>query len=86
MIKLTVVKIIGQPNGILYLKKGYDKTQQKARFNDFYMEVYENRADHVSNNLRLNEISILTFFQLYCKINRNKSEIFVEETYDLHPN
>ena len=60
--------------------------QQKARFNEDYMEVYENRADHVSNNLRLNEISILTFFQLYCKINRNKSEIFVEETYDLHPN
>ena len=26
MIKLTVVKIIGSPNGILYLKKGYDKT------------------------------------------------------------
>ena len=59
---------------------------QKARFNEDYMEVYENRADPVSNNLRLNEISILTFFQLYCKINRNKSEIFVEETYDLHPN
>ena len=59
---------------------------QKARFNEDYMEVYENRADPVSNNLRLNEISILTFFQLYCKINRNKSEIFVEETYDVHPN
>ena len=24
--------------------------------------VYENRADYLSNNLRLNEISILTFF------------------------
>ena len=26
MIKLTIVNILGQPNGILDLKKGYDKT------------------------------------------------------------
>ena len=29
--------------------------------------MYENRADHLSNNLRLQEISILIFFQFYCK-------------------
>ena len=29
------------------------------------MEVYENRADHLSNNVRLEEISILIFFQFY---------------------
>ena len=26
MIKLTIVNILGQPNGILDLKKGFDKT------------------------------------------------------------
>ena len=50
------------------------------------MEVYENREDHLSNNLRLNEISTLTFFQLYCKINRNQLQIAVKATYGLHPN
>ena len=45
----------------------------------------ENCADHLSNNLRLNEISILIFFQIYCKINRNQSEIVAETTYGLHP-
>ena len=43
--------------------------------------MYENRADNLSNNLRLNEISILIFFQFYCKINRNQLEIVVEATY-----
>ena len=47
--------------------------------------MYENRADNLSNNLRLNEISILIFFQFYCKINRNQLEIVVEATYGLHP-
>ena len=46
--------------------------------------MYENRADHLSDNLRLNEISIL--FQFYSKINRNQLEIVVKATYDLHSN
>ena len=49
------------------------------------MEVYENCADNLSNNLRLNEISTLIFSQFYCKINRNQSEIAVEATYGLQP-
>ena len=51
-----------------------------------WLEVYENRADHLRNNLRLNEISILNFSQFYFKINRNQLEIVVKATYDLHPN
>ena len=55
-------------------------------FAEDWLELYKNRADHLSNNLRLNEISLLIFFQFYCKINRNKLEIVVEATYGLHPN
>ena len=29
MIKLTIFNILGQPNGILDLKKGFDKTLKK---------------------------------------------------------
>ena len=43
--------------------------------------MYENRADRLSNNLRLNEISILRFFQFYCKKNRNQLEIVVKVTH-----
>ena len=50
-----------------------------------WLEVYENRADRSSNNLRLKEISILTFFQFYFKINRSQLEIVVKTTYGLHP-
>ena len=32
-------------------------------FNEECLEVYENRADHLSHNLQLGEISILIFFQ-----------------------
>ena len=46
--------------------------------------MYENRADRLSNNLRLNEISILRFFQFYCKKNRNQLEIVVKVTHGLH--
>ena len=49
------------------------------------MEVYENRADHLSDNMTLNEISIVIFFQFYCKINRNQLEIIVETTYGVNP-
>ena len=48
--------------------------------------MYENCADCLSNNLRLNEISILTCFQFYFKINRNQLGIAVKATYGLHPN
>ena len=48
--------------------------------------MYENCANRLSNNLRLNEISILTLFQFYFKINRNQLEIVVKATYSLHPN
>ena len=51
-----------------------------------WLEVYENCADCLSNNLRLNEISILTFFQFYFKINRNQLEIVLKATYSLYPN
>ena len=50
------------------------------------LEVYENRADHVRNNLRLNETFMLFFFQCYCKIYRKQLDIIVEATYGLHSN
>ena len=43
----------------------------------------ENRADHLSNNLSLDEISMLIFFGFSCKTNRNQLEIIVEATYGL---
>ena len=49
------------------------------------MAVYENRYDHLSNNLILNEISKLIFFQFYCRINRKQLEIAVEAIYGLNP-
>ena len=48
--------------------------------------LYEDRADHLSNNLRLNKIFKLIFFQLYCKISRNQLETLREAAYGLHPN
>ena len=48
-------------------------------------EVYENCADYLNNNLILQKISILIFFQFYCKINRNQLQIVVETTYGLNP-
>ena len=39
-------------------------------FADDCLEVYENHPDHLSNKLRLQEISILVFFQFCCKINK----------------
>ena len=47
--------------------------------------MYESCADDIRNKLKLYEISILTFFHFYCKINRNQLETFVEATYGLHP-
>ena len=54
-------------------------------FADDCLEVFKNRADHLNNNLILQEISMLIFFQFYCKINRNQSQIVVETTYGLNP-
>ena len=49
--------------------------------------MYENCANNLSNNLRLNEISILIFFQFSKKKtkNRNQLEIVVEAIHGLHP-
>ena len=49
------------------------------------MKVYGNRTDHLSNNLRLNEISKLTFSQFYCKIKKKQLELVLEATDGLHP-
>ena len=43
--------------------------------------MHENLADHLSNKLVLQEISILDIFQFYCKINRNQSKIVAETTW-----
>ena len=48
--------------------------------------MYENCTDHLSNNLRLNERSILILFKFYFNINRNQLEIVVKVTHGLHPN
>ena len=48
--------------------------------------MYEICADHLNNNLVLNEIFLLILFQFYYKINKNKLEVVVEATYGIHPN
>ena len=50
------------------------------------LEMYENRADHLSNNLKLNQISMLIFFQFYCKTNRNQLKIVLESLYGVQVN
>ena len=55
-------------------------------FAEDYLKVYEIRANHLSNNLRLYEISILVFFEFYCKINKNQLEMILDATYGLHLN
>ena len=50
------------------------------------LEVNENCTDHLTNNLRLIEISISIFFQFYFKINRNQLEIVVKAADGLHSN
>ena len=87
MIKLTILNILEEFNGILDLRKGFNKslyTSCKGGFAENCLEVYENGADNLSNNLRLHKISILIFSQFYCKIRRNQLEIIVEATYGLH--
>ena len=78
MIKLTIINILGQPNGILDLKKGFDKalknipvvSQDLLRIAWKYLKIA--KSDHLSINLGLQEISVLIFFQFYYKTNRNQ--------------
>ena len=50
----------------------------KQGLTENWLEVYEHRADHLSNNLRSNEIFILTFFYLHNSIrNSCKSNLWV---------
>ena len=64
MIKLTIINILGQPNGILDLKKGFGEALKNIpAVSEDCLDVYENRTDHLSNNLRLQEISVLILFQ-----------------------
>ena len=91
MINFTTINILGKPSFILDLKKEYIKTLKKYTNCKWglpkdCLELYENCADPLSNNLRPNEISILTFFQIYFKINKNQLEIVVKATDGLHPN
>ena len=44
------------------------------------MELYENHSDCLTSNLKLSEISILTFSQFYFKINRIQLEIVVSSS------
>ena len=71
MIKPTVANILGQPHGISDLKKGFDKALKYMRckrgFADDCLEVFENRADPLNNNLILQEIYILILFQSTAK-------------------
>ena len=78
-----MINILGQPNGILDLKKGSDKTLKNIPTvsKDLLRIVWK-----CINNLRFHETSIFIFFQFYCKINKKQLEIVVEVTYGLHPN
>ena len=91
MINLTTINILWKANFILNLQKRYDKTLKIDNNCTWglakdWLEVYENWADRLSNNPRLNEISRLTFSQFYFKINKNQLKIVLKATYGLHPN
>ena len=45
-----------------------ENTKCKWGLLEDWLEVFVNGADGLSNNLRLNEISILTFSQFYVKV------------------
>ena len=75
MIKIKTVNILGQPKDILDLKIEYDKTPKNIpTVSEDCLEVHENCAYHLSNNLRLNEISMLIIFQFYCKISKKNNQ------------
>ena len=72
------------------LKKGYYKTLKtdincKSGFAEDCLDMYENCAEYLRNNLILNEISILIFFQFNCKIETSQLKIVAEATFGLHP-
>ena len=50
------------------------------------MELYENQANRLGYNLRLNEILYLPFSSFTSKKNRNQLEVVVKAPYGLHPN
>ena len=54
-------------------------------FAEYCLQVHETCADHLSNNLRLNEISILIFLSISLQNKQKPLEIVVEATYGLHP-
>ena len=89
MIKVKIINILGYCNGILDLKKGFDKTLIKIPAVSKYMNI---ALIIESNNLKLNRISFfspnfsrLIFFQFYMKISRNRLEVVVDASYSLHP-
>ena len=71
------------PNGILDLKKGYDKTLKNITTVAIAMICWGLSAS-VWNEIKSNLHTYL--FPIYCKINRNQLEMLVEETYGLHAN
>ena len=76
MIKPTIINILGWPNGIMELKKGFDKALKNipAVSEDLLRIAWKcMKIDHLNNNLTLQETSIPIFFQFYCKTNRNQS-------------
>ena len=85
MIKLTNLNILGSSNGILDLKEGFDKTlKYVSAVSRDLLRIAWKCINNLSNNLRLDETSILVFFRFYCKISRNQLEIVVEAKYGIH--
>ena len=87
MTKLTGLNILGKPNDILDSKKGSDETLKNiSTVSEDLLRVARKCMKMLMpcNSLRLNEVSILIFFQFYCKINRNQLQTVVEATYGLH--
>ena len=88
MIKPTIINILRLPNGIVELKKGFDKALKNIpAVNENLLKIAWKcmKIDHLNKSLMLQEISIVIFFQFFCKINRNQSQIVVETTYGLNP-
>ena len=56
MIKPTIINILRQPNGILDLKKGFDKAIKIIPAISEDLMRIENRVGHLNNNLILQEM------------------------------
>ena len=68
--QITKFNILEYPNGILNFEKRFDKILKnlpavKEDLLRIAWKCMKKRADNLSTNLRLNEISILIFFQFY---------------------